>query len=381
MSSPSMLDAAVRYALAGYYIFPCEKKIPLTGAGFKNATLDAAQISKWWTENPAAQIALPTGETNHLFVIDVDGPEGEQAVKKMNLPETFTVSTRPGRFQRWYKQPHGTKSKCSASILGPQIDTRGDGGYVIVPPSIHHETGEPYKVIKNIPWADAPISLLEPQKSSSRVGQSSPISDGDQIPKGKRHDTMLRIAGALRARHLSPEMILAQLRMANERQCRPPLDDADLQKLSQYVGSKPGGFPGQRPPLETSAEVVLQSFDGIHAERIRWLWHQRIPLGKLVLYVGDPGKGKSLVTIDNAATISRGARFPDGAVSEIADTIFLSAEDDPADTIKPRLDAAGADASRIHRVQAVKITLPDGESAESVFSLERDLQKLEGCDQ
>jgi hypothetical protein len=370
----SMLQAAGRYALEGLSVFPCEKKIPLTGpGGFKNASCHALQIAKWWTEHPDAQIGLPTGEVNHLFVIDVDGPEGERAVEKLNLPDTFTVATRPGRFQYWFRHPDSARSKCTASVLAPQLDTRGDGGYVIAPPSIHHETGKPYRVLKNLPWAPAPVELLEPKKSSA---SQHPATDGDAIPKGRRHQTMLSIAGALRARRLSPEMVLAQLRTVNERQCDPPLEDSELQKLAQYVGGKPSGFPGQRPQ-ETSAEVTLESFRDVRAEAVRWLWSQRIPLGKLTIFAGDPGKGKSLVTVDVASRVSRGVGFPDGARSSVGDTIFLSAEDDAADTIRPRLDAAGADVARVHRVKAVKVILSDGATGESVFSLERDLEKLD----
>jgi putative DNA primase/helicase len=370
------LLAAAFYAFEGLSVFPCVKKIPLTGpGGFKNASLDAGQIAKWWTTTPDAQVGLPTGEVNHLFVIDVDGPDGERAAEKMHLPETFTVATRPGRFQLWFEQPAGSKSKCTAGVLGPQLDTRGDGGYVVAPPSIHHVTGKPYQVVKNLPWATAPLELLEPQKSST---PQQPTTDSDAIPQGQRHQTMLRLAGGLRARHLSAEMVLAQLRISNQQQCKPPLDDADLQKLAAYVGSKAPGFPGQRPQ-ETSAEVELESFRDIEAEPVRWLWDRRIPIGKLTLFVGDPGQGKSLVSIDVASRMSRGARFPDGARCDIADAIILSAEDDAKDTIRPRLDAAGADVARIHRVKAVKVILADGGTGESAFSLERDLGKLEAA--
>jgi putative DNA primase/helicase len=370
----SMLQAAGTYALEGLSIFPCEKKIPLTGpGGFKNATCNAIQIAKWWTEHPDAQIGLATGEINHLFVIDVDGPEGALAVEKLNLPDTFTVATRPGRFQYWFRHPDRARSKCTAGVLGPQLDTRGDGGYVVAPPSIHHVTGQPYQIVKNLPWAPAPIELLEPRKSSASQRSAT---DSDAIPKGRRHQTMLSIAGALRARRLSPEMVLAQLRTVNERQCDPPLEDSELQKLADYVGGKPAGFPSQRPQ-ETSAEVELESFSQVHPEKVRWLWDPRIPLGKLTIFAGDPGKGKSLVTLYVAARLSRGGTFPDGAHCGVGDSIFLSAEDDAADTIRPRLDAAGADVSRIHRVKAVKVTLSDGGAGESVFSLERDLEKLD----
>jgi putative DNA primase/helicase len=367
-----MLDAAVRYALDGLAVFPCARKKPLTGeGGFKNATCDAAKIHQWWSEHPDAQVALATGEINHLFVLDVDGAEGERAAEKLGLPETFTVETRPGRYQFWFSQPDGARGKCSAGVLGPQLDVRSDGGYIIAPPSIHHETGKPYQIVRDLPWAPAPTELLEPRKPAAIDTPGT-----DAIPQGRRHQTILSIAGALRARRLSPELVLAQLRIVNQQQCVPPLEDAELQKLAQYVGSKPAGFPGSRPQ-ETSAEVELESFRDISAESVQWLWKNRIPLGKPTLFVGDPGRGKSLATCYVAARMSRGGTFADGARCDVGDTIFLSAEDDAADTIRPRLDAAGADVARIHRVKAVKVTLADGGTGESAFSLERDLDRLE----
>jgi putative DNA primase/helicase len=367
-----MLDAALKYALDGLVVFPCAKKIPLTGGGgFKNASLNAMQILQWWTEHPEAQIGLPCGELNHLFVIDVDGPEGERAAAKLNLPETFTVASRPGRFQFWFRQPDGTRSKCTAGMIGPQLDTRGDGGYVVAPPSIHHVTGKPYQIVRKLPWAPAPVELLEPQ--------GVPVShspNGDAVPQGRRHKTMLSIAGALRARGLSRETVLAELESANARLCVPPLPGSEVQKLADYVGVKRIGFSGQRPQ-ETSAEVELESFHDVQSERFRWLWDRRIPLGKLTIFAGDPGKGKSLVTLHIAASLSRGATFPDGARCGVGDTIFLSAEDDAADTIRPRLDASGADVRRIHRVKAVRVTLGDGSMGESCFSMDRDLERLE----
>ena len=92
----------------------------------------------------------------------------------------------------------------------------------------------------------------------------------------------------------------------------------------------------------------IQSFDTINSEPIRWLWAGRIPLGKLSLLAGDPGLGKSMLSLDIAARISRGLPFPDGAPCEAGSVLLASTEDDPADTLRPRLDAAGADVSRVH---------------------------------
>jgi hypothetical protein len=122
---------------------------------------------------------------------------------------------------------------------------------------------------------------------------------------------------------------------------------------------------------------LLRCFSDIAPKPLRWLWPSRIPLGKLTLLIGDPGLGKSLLTADIASRVTRGRPFPDGATCESGSVIFLSAEDDAADTIRPRLDAAGADVSRVHTLEAVRVQLTDGSLTEKAFNLETDCAALE----
>jgi AAA domain len=128
---------------------------------------------------------------------------------------------------------------------------------------------------------------------------------------------------------------------------------------------------------ENLSLAKLRRFSMIEPELLRWLWPGRIPAGKPTLLAGDPGLGKSLGTVDIAARVSTGSRFPDGSACEQGDVIFLSAEDDPGDTIRPRLDAAGADVSRIHLLEAVRNFTSDGRSVDCEFNLERDMCALE----
>ncbi|HXH51351.1 MAG TPA: AAA family ATPase [Terriglobia bacterium] len=128
---------------------------------------------------------------------------------------------------------------------------------------------------------------------------------------------------------------------------------------------------------ENLSVAKVRRFSTIEPEPLHWLWPGRIPAGKPTLLAGDPGLGKSLSTVDIAARVSTGTRFPDGAECEQGNVIFLSAEDDPGDTIRPRLDAAGADVSRIHLIEAVRNFTPDGRSVEDQFNLERDMGALE----
>jgi hypothetical protein len=106
--------------------------------------------------------------------------------------------------------------------------------------------------------------------------------------------------------------------------------------------------------------LVVQRVGDVPAERVGWLWPRWLPAGKLAVLDGDPGQGKSTVSLDIAARVSTGAAMPDGAsVEAAAGVVILSAEDGIGDTIRPRLEAAGADLDRIHAVQAV---LNDGEA-------------------
>ena len=122
--------------------------------------------------------------------------------------------------------------------------------------------------------------------------------------------------------------------------------------------------------------IIRQSFADIEPEEVTWLWYARIPQGKLTLLVGDPGVGKSYLTMDIAARISLGADWPDlpGKRSAPGSVIVLSAEDDPADTIRPRLDALRADIDRVSVIRGVR--RDEGEGAD-LFSLEEDLAALD----
>jgi putative DNA primase/helicase len=132
-----------------------------------------------------------------------------------------------------------------------------------------------------------------------------------------------------------------------------------------------------KPTKPDAPSAIMRTFSEIKPEVLKWLWPGRIPLGKLTLLIGDPGLGKSLVTINIAARISRGSNFPDGERCEVGDVIFLSAEDDAADTIRPRLDAAGADVARIHTLEGMRVTLADNSIAERAFNLETGIATLE----
>jgi hypothetical protein len=124
--------------------------------------------------------------------------------------------------------------------------------------------------------------------------------------------------------------------------------------------------------------AVLRRISDIPVQGLSWLWPGRIPLGKLTLLAGDPGLGKSFVTLDIAARATTGKQWPDGAVNgQAGSVIILSAEDDAADTIRPRIEAAGANLDKVHILQAVRRVKDNGETCLDHFSLQTDIVALQ----
>jgi hypothetical protein len=163
-------------------------------------------------------------------------------------------------------------------------------------------------------------------------------------------------------------------------------DGQDNEELAALLLALAEKAPRYSPPAEaepqdapddteTDSQAVLVVLANVTPERLCYLWPARIPLGKVTLFFGDPGVAKSLLTLDMAARVSRGMPWPDlpGERTTPGGVVLLSAEDDPADTIVPRLMAAGADLRRIVVLQAVKHI--NGSSA--YFNLTQDMPALE----
>ena len=154
-----------------------------------------------------------------------------------------------------------------------------------------------------------------------------------------------------------------------------------VEQLHELVETTPeSARSGHANGAVGSAAAVVTCMAKVKPEPVRWLWPGRIPLAKLTLFAGNPGLGKSFTTLDIAARLSVGGTWPDGAAAcEPADVCILSAEDDLADTVRPRLDRHQADVRRIHVVTGI-LSPPEDNGAEPRtrwVELDRDLRHIE----
>lgn len=126
----------------------------------------------------------------------------------------------------------------------------------------------------------------------------------------------------------------------------------------------------------TSRKAKVVCMSDVQARKVSWLWQNRIALGRLTVLAGMQGQGKSFVTCDLASRVSRGKQFPDGSPCERGDVLFIACEDDPEDTIKPRLDAHQADHEKVFLLEAIE--LKSEEKTRELFFTLNDVEELEG---
>jgi len=160
VAAPALRKAALAYAGRGVPVFPCEPgaKRPLTRNGHWDATTDRRTIERWWGRQPCANIGLPTGKKSGIVVLDVDVEDGgleslarlERAVAP--VPKTARTRTGGGGVHVFFRYPGTTEIRNSAGLLGPGLDVRGEGGYVLVPPS---RTRGPYEWVDRSSLAEA----------------------------------------------------------------------------------------------------------------------------------------------------------------------------------------------------------------------------------
>lgn len=168
-----LLAAALDYAARGLPVFPClpRGKTPAVRRGFYAATTNPATIRRYWTD-PERNIAVPTGVTSGFWVLDLDGLEGALTLRELEakygaLPQTRIVLTARGRHV-WFACSGPVPS--TVGRVGSGIDTRGDDGYVVVPPSVH-PSGDRYTFLGD-PWAPiavAPAWLIKVARTKPTV--------------------------------------------------------------------------------------------------------------------------------------------------------------------------------------------------------------------
>lgn len=384
------LEAALAYAKRGWAVLPvygvkedgacactghgpCSPgKHPATGKGVYGATTDVERIRAWGARWRFSNLGIRTGSVSGLMVLDIDKKHGgEKTLDTLTgvhgpLPPTIECRTGGGGRHVYFRYPSFMVRNSSGKI-GLGLDIRGEAGYVVAPPS-RHSSGTFYQW--TLAWEEEPEPAEAPGWLLQKLlaGQEGPLAKAHTIQEGQRNQTLFSMARTLKGVPMASALVEPALQAVNLRCCAPPLAQSEVHQICSSVSRH------APPKRQGRAKMpVITPLAQIHSEPLRWLWPGHIPSGKLTLLAGDPGLGKSLLSLDVAARVSSGKPWPgenDGA--PLGGVILLVAEDDLGDTVRPRLEAAGADIGRIHVLSAVRC----GDRLRP-FNLAEDIDRLE----
>lgn len=280
----TLLAQALAYAARGWPVIPCRPhgKEPLVAGGYRAATTDPDVIRGWWMRWPDANVGIPTGRPSGIIVIDVDPRHGggETLLELPELPQTVEVITGGGGRHLYFLAPN-QEIRCRPNALGPGLDLRGDGGYVLVPPSVH-PSGRRYEWElsshpEDVAIAPLPDWLIEWLAKPETASNTPQTVEDERIPAGRRNVTLTSLAGSMRRRGMTREAIKAALLAENAARCDPPLPEDEVRRIAASVSR----YDPAPEPEGNAVEITLQRDYG-HAtvlapmfmDRYRWAVHR-----------------------------------------------------------------------------------------------------------
>jgi replicative DNA helicase len=305
------IDFARSYAELKIESFPClphDKKPMVRWADM--ATSEDNMLVGWWDSYPEANIGIACGKRSGIVVLDVDADhEGYESLAALAidygaLPETPMSKTGSGGRHIFFKHP-GIEIRNSAGKLGRGLDVRGDGGYVVAPPSLH-PNGNRYEWIvepSEIPFAEMPEWMIELLQE-----RNAPVTSTGEIILGERNNALTKMAGSMRRKGFEEDSIFAALQIHNRDHCDPPLSEGEILQIARSVTRYPAADEVKIVKALPDAWNVIDDLEAGILERqknpkdvwgIHYAWQYLSIVtggkqpGELTILAGEPGVGKS----------------------------------------------------------------------------------------
>ena len=323
------------YSQKGWQSFPCRPKDKTPLVKWADvATTEDNMLVGWWDNFPDANIGIACGKRSGIVVLDIDaGHGGYDSLTALldkygPLPQTPVSKTGSGGEHIFFKHP-GIEIRNSASKLGKGLDIRGDGGYVVAPPSLH-PNGNTYEWVvrpSQVELSDMPEWMIELLKETRPEAKETGGTAQQEVIEGGRNDYLTKMAGAMRRKSFSEDAIFAALQIHNREKCSPPLSDGEVYQIAHSINRyEPQDEPKADAPLP-SANTVIEVLENEIRERQRnpkdiwgipyaWDYLSRITGGKqkgeLIILAGEPGVGKSWLAHQDALYTAVGRMYDTG---------------------------------------------------------------------
>lgn len=368
-------ERAREYAAAGIKVFPCVAgaKHPACSNGYKDATTDLGQIDAWWSEADY-NIGLCPEDAGWIVVdIDTKKVDGEANWRALpgEKPDTYTVRTPSGGLHFYYQG----SGRSSASALAPGVDTRGIGGYVVVPPSV--VDGQPYEALNDHDPVDAPQwvltslatraerseAIVKTLDEPGNVGRArTRIADwlrsrGPAVAGRGGNTTTYKLACQVQELGVSEQVCRNLLSELYNPKCEPPWSDTELADICAHAASymqNAAGAHGAASAAETFKPETLARVladrrpekrsrfyfedddeQDASGEDVTWVFPELIPDRTLCLIVGPKGNFKSFVAHHLALSLAAGKPSMGFEPTKTA-TVFYGAHEGRGQIKRPR---------------------------------------------
>lgn len=368
-----MLKQALHYLGRGWSVVPCipKSKIALVKWAQHQETLPSTDDAERWFSNPNNNIALITGRLSGIVVIDIDPRHGGSLD---GHEPTLTVNTPGGGWHLYYEHP-GVHVQSNAGVYGPGIDVRGDGGYIMLPPSYVIEKNKDGSVKYEGPYTSGEPHDIMPLPDRFRVRPPEPAQTEENRPchssvseivaagvtEGGRNDAIAKIAGSFARGDMAIDMALVSIQALNQtgETIQPPLDPAEVETTvrSVYAGHR------RRNKVQDYREVQLAGkptgdFDVVgYAQYMadnapseaQWLIPGWLLRETIALLVAPPESYKTWLEFDMAVSIAGNLPFLNGVMpASTGPVLIIQQEDHP-----------GQNVERISTIQHVREDIPE----------------------
>jgi hypothetical protein len=365
MSKNKVLDAALEYAKRGWSVIPVHShtKLPaVRWADYQNRIADESTIRAWWKEFPSANVAIVTGRISNLFVVDVDPAKGGEAAPILDFaPTGLVAATGGGGYHLAYAYPDDGEPVGNRAGLTPGVDVRGDGGYIVAPPSIH-ASGRRYEWGTYDAPGVMPVATLATIRTPAR--RNADITDNwitqlitEGAPVGERNDAAARLAGYYLGKGIPEDATLALLAEWNASKNDPPLAAKELERtvgsVSQTAGRRKSRDAGrvrvqfEEMGSEVEAQAVprfavvpLASYMVEHGQhRVEWTIDGWLPRDTIAFMVAAPESYKTWILLDCAVSVASGAKFLDQFEVNQSGPVLIIQQEDSHGGLAQRLGA------------------------------------------
>ncbi|MEI6126509.1 MAG: bifunctional DNA primase/polymerase [Pseudomonadota bacterium] len=339
------LEYAKKYLSQGFSIIPIlphDKKPALPWKEYQ-ARKPAEEEIKAWFKTPNYNLGIVTGKISGLSVVDLDKPEVLQHDSRITFPRTPCVKTARGA-HLYFRYAEGVRNFQNRPDL-PGLDLRGEGGYVVAPPSIH-PNGSQYHWdkkanLETLAIAPFPEGLIPVQEI--KVKQLPQLYKG--APEGNRNEALTKICGSLAWDGLGVDECL-QLALAWNTLNQPPLPEQEIERTVKSICDRHSRRTGSAYKQGQQKRLILTSLEDLlqePVEQIDYLVDRLLPLAGFSIMGSKPKVGKSTLARNLALCVSRGAPFLDKATKQ-GKVIYLELEEKRSE-VKKHFQDMGADGS------------------------------------